>query len=142
MGPTASTSPAGKAPVVLFDGVCNLCNGAVRFIIRRDPRSVFRFASLDSAAARSLLGDAPGSGRLPDSMFLVEDGRVSSRSTAVLRIARRLRWPWPLAYAFIAVPRPVRDWAYSVIARNRYRWFGRRDQCEVPTPELQARFLS
>ena len=94
--------------VVLFDGVCNLCNGAVQFVIRRDPRERFRFAALQSEAASALLSQA-GSGPLPDSLVLV--------------------------------PRPLRDWAYARIARNRYRWFGRRDSCMVPIPELQQRFL-
>lgn len=125
---------------VLFDGVCNLCNGAITFIIKRDPKGQFRFAPLGSAPANKLLAGAAGP--IPDSMVLVEDGRVFVRSAAALRIARRLRLPWPLAYVFIAVPRPVRDWVYDMVARNRYRWFGRRDSCMVPTPELSARFLA
>ena len=126
--------------VVLFDGVCNLCNGAVQFVIRRDPRERFRLAAQQSEAASALLSQA-GSGPLPDSLVLVEEGRIWTRSAAVLRIARGLRWPWPLAYGLIVVPRPLRDWAYARIARNRYRWFGRRDSCMVPIPELQQRFL-
>jgi predicted DCC family thiol-disulfide oxidoreductase YuxK len=130
---------------VLFDGVCNLCNGAVRFIIRRDPRARFRFAALDSAAARSLLAAAPAAGSLPDSIILVEQlaagSRVSTQSSAILRIARGLRLPWPLAYAFIVIPKPLRDALYAFIARHRYRWFGKRDSCMLPTPDLQSRFL-
>jgi predicted DCC family thiol-disulfide oxidoreductase YuxK len=133
--PPAASDPG---PIVFFDGVCNLCNASVRFVIRRDPRAVFRFAALDSAAANRRLS---GRKDLPDSMVLLEEGHVWTRSTAALRIARRLRFPWPLAYAFIVVPRPVRDWIYAVVARNRYRWFGRRDRCELPTPALRARFL-
>jgi predicted DCC family thiol-disulfide oxidoreductase YuxK len=133
------------APVVLFDGVCNLCTGSVLFIIRRDPRGVFRFAALQSPAAAALLKDAPvRSGPLPDSIVLVEgDGaaRVSTQSTAALRIARRLRFPWPVLYALIVIPRPIRDWVYDFIAARRYRWFGKRDSCMMPTPELRARFL-
>ena len=126
-------------PVVLFDGVCNLCNGSVVFIIRRDPRGVFRFAPLQSPAAASLLGERAGT--LPDSLVLVENGRLYTRSDAVLRIVRRLRQPWPLASALVELPAPLRDWLYAWVARNRYRWFGKRDVCMVPTPELQARFL-
>jgi predicted DCC family thiol-disulfide oxidoreductase YuxK len=126
--------------VLLFDGVCTLCNGFVRFVIERDPAGRFQFAPLQSDAARRMLGAAPQP--WPDSLVLVEDGRLFTRSTAALRVARGLRFPWPLAYGFVAVPRPVRDWVYDVVARNRYRWFGRRDVCMVPTPELRSRFLN
>ena len=125
--------------MLLFDGVCTLCNGFVRFVIARDPAGRFQFAPLQSDAARRVLGAAPPP--LPDSLILVEDGRLFTRSTAALRVARGLRFPWPLAYVFVVVPRPVRDWVYDAVARNRYRWFGRRDVCMVPTPELRARFL-
>ena len=125
--------------MLLFDGVCTLCNGLVRFVIERDPAGRFQFAPLQSDAARRLLRAVPQP--WPDSLVLVEDGRLFTRSTAALRVARGLRFPWPLAYVFVAVPRPVRDWAYDAIARNRYRWFGRREVCMVPTPELRSRFL-
>ena len=124
-------------PIILFDGVCNLCSGAVQFILDRDPRGRFRFASLQSGAARRLLGGES----LPESIVLIEEGKTSRRSTAALRIARRLRFPWPLLYAFIVVPRPLRDFVYNWIARNRYRWFGRRETCLVPAPDLRNRFL-
>ena len=127
---------------MLFDGVCNLCNASVRFIIDRDPRARFHFAALGSEAARSLLAAAGASGPLPDSIALVENGKVYTRSLAALRIARRLRFPWPVLWALVAVPRPVRDALYDWIARNRYRWFGRREECLLPTPELRARFLA
>jgi predicted DCC family thiol-disulfide oxidoreductase YuxK len=128
--------------VILFDGVCNLCNRSVQFIIARDPAARFRFAPLQSAAAARLLSDASAGAPMLDSMVLVEDGRAFTRSTAALRIARRLRAPWPLAYAFILVPRPLRDRLYDVVARNRYRWFGKRETCMVPAPGIQARFLA
>ena len=127
---------------ILFDGVCNLCNGFVQFVVARDPAAHFRFATLQSRAAAALLHDAGVTAPLPDSMVLVEDGRVYTRSTAALRVARRLRAPWPLAFAFLAVPRIVRDAVYDVIAARRYRWFGRRDTCLLPTPDLQRRFLA
>jgi predicted DCC family thiol-disulfide oxidoreductase YuxK len=126
--------------VLLFDGVCTLCNGFVRFVIERDPAGRFQFAPLQSAAAARLLGATARP--LPDSLVLLEDGRLFTRSTAALRVARGLRFPWPLAYVFVAVPRPVRDWVYDAVARNRYRWFGRREICMVPTPELRSRFLN
>jgi predicted DCC family thiol-disulfide oxidoreductase YuxK len=125
--------------VLLFDGVCTLCNGVVRFVIDRDRAGRFQFAALQSDAGRRLLGGVPQP--VPDSFVLFEDGRVFTRSAAALRVARGLPFPWPLAWAFIIVPRPVRDWAYDVVARHRYRWFGRGDTCLVPAPEERARFL-
>lgn len=137
-------APTATHPVVLFDGVCNLCNGAVQFIVDRDPAARFHFASLQSQRAAELLrahGREPPEGD-PESVLLLEDGRVYERSTAALRIARRLSGGWPLFYAFLIVPRFLRDAVYSLIARYRYRWFGKSEQCRVPTPELRARFLS
>ena len=127
--------------IILFDGVCNLCNGAVTFVIDRDTKGFFTFAPLQSNAARALLerhGLSPGT---LDSIVLVEDGQVYQRSGAALRIARRLKGGWPLLYGFMAVPRFIRDRVYDFIAANRYRWFGKEDACRVPTPELRARFL-
>jgi predicted DCC family thiol-disulfide oxidoreductase YuxK len=126
---------------ILFDGVCNLCNGFVQFVIARDPSARFRFAALGSAAAASLLRDAGVSGPLPDSMALVDDGHVYVRSDAALQVARRLRFPWPLAYGLVIVPRVIRDRVYDFVAAHRYRWFGRRETCMVPTPDLVQRFL-
>jgi predicted DCC family thiol-disulfide oxidoreductase YuxK len=130
------------SPVVLFDGVCNLCNGAVNFIIDRDPAARFRFAALQSTQAAELLaplGRAPEAD--PNSFILVEDGRLYERSTAALRVARRMGGAWKLFYAFIIIPRPIRDAAYRFVAKNRYRWFGKAEACRMPTPELRARFL-
>jgi predicted DCC family thiol-disulfide oxidoreductase YuxK len=136
-----ASNHASSPPTVFFDGVCNLCNWSVRFIIKRDPRGQFRFAALQSDAARALLAKAGVDGQAGDTMLLLEDGRLFDRSTAALRIARRLRFPWRLAYGLIILPRPLRDWLYRIIARHRYRWFGKRDVCMVPTPELQSRFV-
>jgi predicted DCC family thiol-disulfide oxidoreductase YuxK len=127
--------------VILFDGVCNLCNGFVRFVIARDPGAHFRFAALSSPAAARVLAEAGVTLPIPDTIVLVDDGVVYYRSDAPLRIARGLRFPWPLAYGFTVVPRFIRDRVYDFIAARRYRWFGRRDLCMVPTPELRRRFL-
>jgi predicted DCC family thiol-disulfide oxidoreductase YuxK len=127
--------------LVLFDGVCNLCNGAVNFIIDHDPDGHFRFAPLQSDVAQEHLRGTPAAGTTLDTIVLVEDGTPYVRSTAALRIARRLTAPWPLLYLFIAIPRPLRDAVYTWIAHNRYDWFGKRDACRLPTPDLKARFL-
>lgn len=134
-------NPSVEPPLILFDGVCNLCSGAVQFVIRRDPKARFRFAALQSAAGREALARAGVSGGLPDSIVLLHRGRVRVKSAAALAIARGLRLPWPLLGAFWLVPYPLRDLVYDWIARNRYRWFGRTEQCWVPTPELRARFV-
>ncbi|MBA2459308.1 MAG: thiol-disulfide oxidoreductase DCC family protein [Gemmatimonadales bacterium] len=132
---------SGRA-VVLFDGVCNLCNAWVRFVIDRDPRGRFVFAPLQGERAAALLREQGYRGAPLASIVLVENGRVYDRSTAVLRIARRLRGLWPVLGLLLAIPRPVRDVMYDWIGRRRYRWFGRQDQCAVPTPELRSRFLT
>ena len=126
---------------ILFDGVCNLCNGFVQFVIARDPSARFRFAALGSAPALALLREAGAPAVLPDSIVLIEDGRLFVRSDAPLRIARGLRFPWPLAFGLIIVPRFIRDRGYDFIAAHRYRWFGTRESCWLPTPDLRRRFL-
>jgi predicted DCC family thiol-disulfide oxidoreductase YuxK len=130
-------------PVILFDGVCNLCNAFVNFVLDRDPTAQFHFASLQSPGAAALLAERglPAPAAEPDSIVLIDGDRVYERSTAALRIARRLRGPIRVLSVFMVVPRPLRDLVYRFVARYRYRWFGRRDMCRVPTPELRARFL-
>jgi len=126
---------------VLFDGVCNLCNGAVRFIAASDPEQRFAFLTLQSPRGRQLLGERASDVREHDSIVLLADGRSYERSDAALRIALGLRAPWPLAFAAILIPRAVRDGIYRWIARNRYRGFGRTDTCAIPPPGLRERFL-
>jgi predicted DCC family thiol-disulfide oxidoreductase YuxK len=133
-----------EPPLILFDGICNLCSASVNFVIDRDPNARFRFAALQSdAGARALAahGMLAKTGD-PESIVLVENGRVFQRSSAALRVARALSGPWKLLYIFIVVPAFLRDSVYTFIARNRYRWFGKADKCRVPTPELRARFLT
>ncbi|MBS1794492.1 MAG: thiol-disulfide oxidoreductase DCC family protein [Acidobacteria bacterium] len=125
--------------IVLFDGVCNFCDGAVRFIIERDRRDYFKFAPLESETGKELVAKH-GLGGL-DSIVLIEDERAFAHSTAALRIARRLSAGWPLLYVFIAVPKPIRDFFYKWFARHRYRLFGKKDECMMPTPEIRAKFL-
>jgi predicted DCC family thiol-disulfide oxidoreductase YuxK len=127
--------------VVLFDGVCNFCNGSVQFVMPRDPAGYFQFAALGTEPATRVLRAAHVDGPLPDSMVLVEDGQVFTRSDAALRIARRLTFPWPLFWGLVVVPRALRDAVYDVIARHRYRWFGKRESCLIPKPGYADRFL-
>lgn len=128
-------------PLLLFDGECNLCHGAVQFVLKRDRARRFRFAALASTAGRQALAAAGAVPPLPDSMVLLHRGRVRTRSGAALAVARLLPWPWPLWSVFWIVPFPLRDLLYAFVAKNRYRWFGKRASCWVPTPALRARFL-
>jgi predicted DCC family thiol-disulfide oxidoreductase YuxK len=127
--------------LILFDGVCNLCNGFVQFVIARDPGGRFQFGALQSAAAQQVLAQYDLPRPLPDSIVLVEDGRIFTRSTAALRIARHLTFPWRLAGPLLVVPPSWRDWTYDLVAHRRYRWFGRREYCMIPTPGIQSRFI-
>lgn len=141
MGDAASESACA---VVLFDGVCNFCNGTVLFFVDRNSRDDLRFAALQSEAGARVLrahGREPPQGD-PDSILLVEQGAVYERSDAALRIARHLDGAWRFGYWLRVVPRFVRDAVYRFIAHNRYRWFGRSETCRIPTPALRARFLS
>lgn len=132
-----------RPSILLFDGHCNLCSFFVRFVIPRDLRRTFKFASLQSAEARLLLESVNQAHLLLqlDTFIMVEDGRTYMKSTAALRVVRKLKGLWPLLYGLIIFPRPVRDAVYDWVAANRYRWFGRRQQCLVPTPEIRTRFL-
>jgi predicted DCC family thiol-disulfide oxidoreductase YuxK len=129
-------------PVIFFDGVCNLCNAAVQFIIKHDRAAVFKLAALQSAAATRLLVNLPANEAAADSILLLENGKLYTRSTAALRIAKRLTGGWKLLYVLIFVPRFIRDAVYKLVARNRYRIWGKQDNCMVPTPDVQERFLS
>lgn len=128
--------------VVLFDGVCNLCNGTVRFAARRDPAGKLRYANLQSDYGRSALIRINYPPDALDTFILLDGENFYTHSTAALRLAIHLRFPWPLVALLLGVPRPLRDAVYRLIARNRYRWFGRLDECPLPTPELESRFLS
>jgi predicted DCC family thiol-disulfide oxidoreductase YuxK len=136
--------------VVLFDGVCNFCDTSVTFVIEHDSQGYFKFAPLQSDAGRDLAskhgltyasveGDAAG--RVVDSVILIEDDKAYTHSTAALRIARHLDGIWSWAYPLIYIPRSIRDLFYRLFAKYRYRMFGRKDECMIPTPEVRARFL-
>lgn len=136
------TRDAQSDPIILFDGVCGLCNRAVRFIVRHDRAGQFRFAHLQSAVGRSLADGTGLSEPLPDSVLLVEGDTVCASSDAALAIARRLDGRWSALRWFGILPRGLRDAGYRWIARHRYRWFGRSDACQVPTPDLATRFIA
>ena len=139
--PEAADASGEAHPVLLFDGVCNLCNAAVQQVIDRDPEARFRFASLQSEAGRRLLARAGAPKSMPDSVVLIDQNGVHTRSDAAIRTAGKLGLPWSLLSIARLVPRPLRDLVYDGIARNRYRWFGRQTVCRMPTPDLRARFL-
>ncbi|RJS61936.1 thiol-disulfide oxidoreductase DCC family protein [Bacillus sp. PK3_68] len=127
-------------PIILFDGECNFCDSSVQFIIKNDPKGIFHFASLQSDTGRSLLKKH----RVPsdiDSMILIEGDKVYYKSAAALRICKHLKGAWKLLYALIIVPRPIRNIAYDFIAKNRYKWFGKKESCMLPSPSVRARFI-
>lgn len=127
--------------VILFDGLCNLCNSSVQFVIRKDPGRRFRFASLQSEFGKKFLAVHHLSENDYNSFILFENGSVFTRSTAALRVIKKLNGGWPVLYALIVIPRFLRNWLYDLVARNRYRWFGKREACWIPTPELNDLFL-
>jgi len=137
-----STNTIQQQPVILFDGVCNFCNSAVNFLIRQDKKKFFRFAALQSEAGRKLLAQY----RLPqedfDSFILIANGKVYKRSTAGLMVYSKLPLRWKWTQLFWIVPPFIRDGVYNLIARNRYRWFGRKEACMIPTPDVKSRFLA
>ena len=130
------------AAIVLFDGVCNFCNGSVNFMIGHDTAGYFKFAPLQSETGRALLGKFGIDTTETDSIILVEDDKGYTHSTAALRIARKLDGLWGWFYIFRFVPRPIRDLFYRLFAKYRYRLFGKKDVCMMPTPELRERFLA
>lgn len=133
---------SGKEAIVLFDGVCNFCNSSVNFIIEHDKKGKFKFAPLQSeigqAYVKKFTLDSPGI----DSVILIEDGKAYTHSTAALKIAKGIGGIWSLGYAGIVIPAGIRDIFYKWFARNRYRFFGKKDACMIPTPEVRSRFLA
>jgi predicted DCC family thiol-disulfide oxidoreductase YuxK len=128
--------------IILFDGVCNLCNGSVTFILQREKESVFQFASIQSEAGRGLLEWCGLPKDYNQAVILIDRGKIFLGSTAALKIGKTLKFPWSiLSYAGFIIPKLIRDWVYNQIAQHRYQWFGKREVCMVPTPNLKARFL-
>ncbi|GAK98138.1 hypothetical protein JCM19294_771 [Nonlabens tegetincola] len=127
--------------IILFDGVCNLCNGAVVFIIKRDKKDVFRFAALQSEIGEKLLRKHQIDPEKTDSIILVDDNNAFAKAGAALRIAQKLSGLWPALAILRIVPRFISNAVYDWIASNRYQWFGKKESCMIPTPELKAKFL-
>ena len=125
--------------IVFFDGICNFCNNSINFIIKRDKKGYFKFAPLQSEIAQKLVGDKTKP--MPESVILIENGKTYDRSSAALRIAKKLDGLWPLLYIFIILPKRLRDAVYNLIGRNRYKWFGKTEACMIPNPEVRSRFL-
>ena len=127
--------------IILFDGTCAFCEGSVRFIARRDPAGYFRYGASQSPNAQALLSTFGLTAGSTGSIVLIEHGEIHLKSTASLRIAGRLTWPWKAARVLLWVPRPIRDGVYSVIAAVRHRLAGRSHACEIPPPEIRARLI-
>ncbi|GEL78539.1 thiol-disulfide oxidoreductase DCC family protein [Tenuibacillus multivorans] len=126
--------------IVLFDGVCNLCNGLVQFILKRDQRDHFRFASLQGETGQQLLKEKRISTDL-DSFIYISDKRVYTKSSAALQVVKHLPGLWKGLYIFVVIPKFIRDWLYAFVATNRYKWFGKQDYCMMPKPEYKQKFL-
>ena len=127
--------------ILLFDGICNLCNDSVQFILKKDQKEQFLFASLQSDAAEKLLLQYKEKKIGMDSIVLIEDGKVYQKSAAVLKICRHLNWPWRIFLVGGYLPKSLTDKLYDLIAKNRYRWFGKKDSCTMMMPEYKNRFI-
>jgi len=127
--------------IVLFDGICNFCNGSVNFVMKHDRAGYFKFAPLQSAIGRELLEQFHIDKTGTDSIIVIEGERAYTHSSGALRITRKLDGLWSMLYAFIIVPKPIRNYFYKLFAKYRYRLFGKKDVCMIPTPELKQRFL-
>ncbi len=127
--------------IILFDGICNLCNSSISFIIKHDKKNYFRFASLQSEKGKELIKKYTIDSSKTDSLVLIENNYTYIKSTAALRITKHLNKLYPLFYGFIFIPPFIRNFIYDIIARNRYKWFGKRDICIIPADELKSKFL-
>ena len=132
----------GEHPIILFDGVCNFCNGAINFVIKQDKKKVFRFAPLQSAAGQRLLEKYGLDKNDLKSFILIKNGKTYNKSVAALEVMNNLPWYWKEVQILRIVPAFLRDQIYDWVARNRYKWFGQKEICMVPTPDLRNRFLS
>ena len=140
-GPDKCENKLEEKPIILFDGICNFCNSTVNFIIRQDKKNIFRFATLQSGAGKILLEKYKIDWKETDSFVVIDNGKAYQKSNAGLHLYNKLPWYWKWTQVFWIVPRFIRDGVYDLIAKNRYKWFGKRDQCMLPSPGVKKRFL-
>lgn len=129
-------------PVILFDGVCNLCNSTVLFVIKHDPKKLFRFASIQGDYGQQILKQFHLPPNSLGSFILLDKNQIYTKSTGALKVAKKLSGAWPIVYSFIIVPSFIRNAVYDFIAKNRYKWFGKKESCAIPSPELKALFYN
>lgn len=137
-----NTDDIRRQKIILFDGVCNLCNSSVIFILEHEPGPIFRFASIQSNAGRELLQWCGLPIDYAEAVVLISDGKRYLGSTAALKIGQTLKFPWSMLSSMgLIVPKFIRDWVYNQIGKHRYKWFGKREVCMIPTKNLKSRFL-
>ncbi|WP_347374714.1 thiol-disulfide oxidoreductase DCC family protein [Aequorivita sp. Q41] len=127
--------------IILFDGVCNLCNSSVNFVIKHDPKNHFKFAALQSEIGQALLSKFNLDSTKVASIILIDGDKIYQKSSAVLTIAKNLSGAYPLLFGFMIIPKFIRNAAYEYIAKNRYKWYGKKESCMLPSPELKSKFL-
>lgn len=127
--------------IVIFDGICNLCNGATQFIIKRDTNNIFLFAAMQSDAAKKMLNEYVANREIPDSIILIKDKKIYEKSDALIEITTHLSGLWPILKISRVIPKKLRDCLYDWLAKNRYKIFGKRETCILPTTELQKKFI-
>lgn len=129
--------------LILFDGVCNLCNSSVLYVIKRDKKNTFLFAPLQSKIGQTVINEFNIDTEKTDSILLYQpkERKIYQKSNAALRVAKKLSFPTNLLAVFLIIPAFIRDWFYNYVARNRYKWYGKKDSCMIPTPELKMKFL-
>ncbi|MNK92302.1 hypothetical protein D3C87_1124220 [compost metagenome] len=127
-------------PIIFFDGVCNLCNASVQFVIAHDKKDQFSFSAIQGELAKEVLPKFKVDPGELNTVMLLAEGKLYTKSSAALQIAKKLSGAWPLLYGFIIIPKFIRDWVYNIIAKNRYKWWGKEESCWVPTPRLKSKF--
>jgi predicted DCC family thiol-disulfide oxidoreductase YuxK len=127
--------------IVLFDGVCNFCDSSVNFVIPRDKKKYFRFSPIQSTTGQKLIGQYHLENIRLQSLILIENNKAYTYSTAILRMTRKMSGLWPMAYALIIIPALIRDSIYKIIARNRYKWFGKKSECVIPADDVRERYI-
>lgn len=131
---------SSNSHIILYDGLCKLCNGSVKFIIKRDSKALFKFQALQNYQEIQKL-DSQFQKQIPDSIIYIQEEKILSKSTAAIMICKKLDGLWPIFYVFIIIPKPIRDYLYDIIAKYRYSWFGKHDSCMIPNRNIKDRFI-